>query len=156
MHQRSRRQADPKPSPWTHDPFTDAILHDTDLCSVCKGYFDHYHRSRRQKSPSLKNTLEERMALTVPIKEHKKLYAKYEERTEDGQEMFEEIKSLHTNYDAAWCQLKELPDSQIGSSTSFKRKKVASEQVVEPAQQTMHPLPVWETPHSTVHQSATL
>src|SRR6202453_3216568 len=66
MHRWSRRQADPEPSPWTHDPFTDAILHDTDLCSVCKGYFDHYHRSRKQKSPSLEDALEERAALTIP------------------------------------------------------------------------------------------
>src|ERR1700683_3035899 len=96
-HRRSQRQADPEPSPWTHDPFTDAILHDTDLCSVCKGYFDHYHQSRRQKSPSLEDALEEQAALTIPIKEHEKLYAKYEEHTEQGWEMFEEIKSLHTD-----------------------------------------------------------
>src|ERR1700683_1688659 len=160
-HRRSHHQADPEPSPWTHDPFTDAILHDTDLCSVCKGYFDHCHRSRRQKSPSLEDALEERAVLTVPIKEHNKLYAKYEERTEQGREMFDEIKSLHADYDAARHQLRELTEkheellrSQIGANTSFKRKKVASEQVFEPAQQTMRPLPVRETPPSTARQSA--
>src|SRR6202050_1530368 len=161
MHQWSCCQEDPESSLWTHDLFTDAILHDTDLCSVCKRYFDHCHQSRRQKLPSLEDTLEERAALTVPIKEHDKLYAKYEERTEHGQDMFEEIKSIHANYDAARRQLRELTEkhkellhSQIGSNSSFKRKKVASEQVFEPAQWTMHPLPVRETPPSTVHQSA--
>src|ERR1700677_4432427 len=161
MHQRSRRQADPKPSPWTHDPFTNAILHDTDLCSVCKGYFNHYHRSRRQKSPSLEDALEERAALTVPIKEHDKLYAKYEEHTEQGQEMFDEIKSLRADYNATQRQLRELTEkheellcSQIGANTSFKWKKVASEQVFKPAQWTMRPLAVRETPPSTARQSA--
>src|ERR1700683_3808052 len=75
--------------------------------------------------------------------------------------MFDEIKSLRADYDAARRQLRELTEkheellrSQIGANTSFKRKKVASEQVFEPAQQTMHPLPVRETPPSTARQSA--
>src|SRR6202050_3138416 len=75
--------------------------------------------------------------------------------------MFDEIKSLRANYDAARRQLRELTEkheellrSQIGANTSFKRKKVASEQVFEPAQRTMHPLPVRETPPSMVRQSA--
>ena len=111
--------------------------------------------------PSLEDALEERAALTVPIKEHDKLYAKYEEHTEQGWEMFDEIKSLHTDYDAARRQLRELTEkhkellcSQIGANTSFKRKKVASEQVFEPAQRTMRPLPVRETPPSTARQLA--
>src|ERR1700677_5007953 len=75
--------------------------------------------------------------------------------------MFDEIKSLRANYDAARRQLRELTEkheellhSQIGANTSFKRKKVASKQVFEPAQRTMRPLPVRETPPSTVRQSA--
>src|SRR6202050_4130983 len=95
------------------------------------------------------------------MKEHDKLYAKYEERTEQGREMFDEIKSLRADYDAARRQLRELTEkheellcSQIGANTSFKRKKVASERVFEPAQRTMRPLPVQEPPPSTVRQSA--
>src|ERR1700677_5175835 len=75
--------------------------------------------------------------------------------------MFDEIKSLRADYDAARRQLRELTEkhkevlsSQIGAHTSFKRKKVASEQVFEPAQRTMHPLPVRETPPSMARQSA--
>src|ERR1700683_2612745 len=122
MHRQSRRQADPKPSPWTHDPFTNAILHDTDLCSVCKDYFDHYHQSRRQKSPSMEDTLAEQAALTVPIKEHQKLYDKYEERTEDGRDMFERIKSLRADYDAAQRQLKELTSVATVVTDAFRKK----------------------------------
>ena len=161
MHRWSCRQADPEPNGWSHDPFTSAILHDTDICSVCKGYFDHYHRSMRQKSPSMEDTLEERTSLTVPSREHKRLYAKYEEHMEDGCEMFDELKSTHANYDALKRQFNELTEkhesllcSQIVPPPSFKWRKVTSEQVIEPAQRTMRPLPMREMPPSTVRQSA--
>ena len=89
----------------------------------------------------MEDTLKEHSLLTVPIKEHKRLYTKYKERTEDGWEMFAELKHTHANYDALKCQFDKLTEkhedllhSQIGPSTSFKRKKVVSEQVVKPAQ----------------------
>ena len=97
----------------------------------------------------MEDALEEHMSLTVPIREHKRLYAKYEERMEDGREMFDELKRTCADYDALkrqfnkWTEKHEdLLRSQVIPTTSFKRKKVASEQVIEPAQRTMCPLPM--------------
>ena len=61
-----------------------AILHDVDDCSTCGGYFSHFHKAYRQKSPTMLDALNERAALTVPVDEHEKLFAKFEDRTEDG------------------------------------------------------------------------
>jgi hypothetical protein len=134
-----------------------AILHDVDECSTCGGYFSHFHKAYRKKSPSIEETLDERTALTVPVWEHKRLFTKYKECTEDGQAMLDEIKHLKVKSDDQQRQIheftakhEEMLRDQVNPSASFKRKKLVTEQVIEPVQQMMCPLPVRVTPPSMV------
>jgi hypothetical protein len=136
-----------------------AILHDVDDCSTCGGYFSHFHKAYRQKSPTMLDALNERAALTVPVDEHEKLFAKFEDRTEDGRDMLDEIKRLKAESDDQQRQIRELTAKheemlrdQVNPSASFKRKKTVAEQVAEPVQRTMRPLPVRTVQPSTARQ----
>ena len=131
---------DPETNSWAYDLITDTILHNVDKCSICSGYFSHFHKALRQKSPSMEDALDKCTLLTVSIQEHKKLFTKYKECTEDRQEMLDEIKCLKAKSDAQQCQIEELTmrhekmlHDQINLSASFKRKKTTTEQVFEPA-----------------------
>src|ERR1700691_4333724 len=106
--QRDRPSADHEAIPWTHEPMSGAILHDIDDCSTCTGYFSHFHRAYRQKSPSMMDALDECTALTIPVDEHRGLFAKSEERTEDRWDMLDEIKHLKMKSDNQQCQIREL------------------------------------------------
>jgi hypothetical protein len=75
------------------------ILHNVDKCSTCSGYFSHFHKAYRQKSPSMADALDKHAVLTVPVWEHKKLFAKFEECTEDRWDMLDEIKHLKAESD---------------------------------------------------------
>src|ERR1700691_1622093 len=126
-----------------------AILHDVDDCSTCGGYFSHFHKAYRHKSPTMLDALGERAALTVPVDEHEKLFTKFNDRTEDGQDMLDEIKRLKAESDNQQRQIQELTvrhkemlRDQVNPSPSFKRKKTVTKQVTEPFQRTMRPLPV--------------
>src|ERR1700729_1547045 len=136
-----------------------AILHDIDDCGTCGEYFSHFHKAYRQKSPTMLDALGEHTALTIPVDEHEKLFAKFEDHTEDRQDMLDEIKCLKAEFDDQQRQIQELTArheemlcDQVNPSASFKRKKTVTEQVVEPVQQMMHPFPVRTTQQSMAQQ----
>src|ERR1700729_3361841 len=156
---RDRPSADHEAIPWTHEPMSGAILHDVDDCSTGGGYFSHFHKAYRHKSPTMLDALNERAALTVPVDEHEKLFAKFEDCTEDGRDMLDEIKRLKAESDDQQRQIQELTTrqeemlhDQVNPSASFKRKKTVTEQVIEPVQRTMCPLPVRPVQPSTARQ----
>jgi hypothetical protein len=97
----------------------------------------------------MEDALNEHAVLTVFVWEHKRLFAKYKECTKDGQAMLDFIKHLKAKSDDQLCQIQELNTrheemlhDQVNPSASFKRKKTVTEQVQQPVQRTMHPLPV--------------
>ena len=56
----------------------------------------------------MEETLDEHPVLTVPIQEHKRLFPKFEECTEDGWAMLDEIKHLKALSDDQQRQIREL------------------------------------------------
>src|ERR1700685_3693378 len=142
--QRRDRPSDHEAIPWTYEQMSGVILHDIDDCSTCGGYFSHFHKAYRQKSPTMLDALCKRAALTVPIDEHEKLFAKFEDHTEDGQDMLDEIKRLKAESDDQQRQIRELTvkheemlHDQVNPFASFKRKKTVAKQVAELVQRTM-------------------
>src|ERR1700727_2633033 len=84
------------------------ILHDINDCSTCSGYFSHFHKAYRQKLPSMEDALDKHTVLTVPVQEHKGLFAKFEERTDDRWEMLDFIKHLKVISNDQQRQIREL------------------------------------------------
>ena len=73
--------------------------------------------------------------------------------------MLDEIKRLKAESDGQQRQIRELTAKheemlrdQVNPSASFKRKKTVAEQVAEPVQRTMRPLPVRTVQPSTARQ----